>query len=298
MRVYNFWTHKLHPKLKFRDTVLRIEKLCHSRRLQVNLRFKFHAPHASDSASVGQVALSVWRDEAKGTTREFDADLSLDSDVEDNEPTSPTVTKAVTRPSNNATSESPSTPHSLPSGPSIDRGRFSLPPSSRASSQQPTSDFPDDDDIFGPSTSSSSRACANDPSATSISMATKKRIVVDNDDDEENLWKELEAARALQPMQRELESVPVHSLDDLDDEEMWAALEDATKKGSATSATAVSGNGSTISAGEMDIDDDDVWNIIRENERASPPGAVGPTPAVGNQSLAESEMDWDDMYAS
>lgn len=40
MRVYNFWTHKLHPKLKFHDTVVRIEKMCHAKRMQVGIHLR------------------------------------------------------------------------------------------------------------------------------------------------------------------------------------------------------------------------------------------------------------------
>ncbi|KAH9996821.1 replication fork protection component Swi3-domain-containing protein [Russula vinacea] len=46
LQVYQFWTHKLYPKTRFKETVDRVEKLCHSKRMQV--------------------ALSVWRDEANG----------------------------------------------------------------------------------------------------------------------------------------------------------------------------------------------------------------------------------------
>ncbi|KAF8843649.1 Swi3-domain-containing protein [Paxillus ammoniavirescens] len=46
LQVYHFWTHKMHPKMPFKETVDRVEKLCHSKRMQVRL--------------------SVWRDEAKG----------------------------------------------------------------------------------------------------------------------------------------------------------------------------------------------------------------------------------------
>ncbi|KAF8798065.1 Swi3-domain-containing protein, partial [Phlegmacium glaucopus] len=46
LQVYQYWTHQLYPKTQFRDTVERVEKLCHSRRMHVSL--------------------SVWRDEAHG----------------------------------------------------------------------------------------------------------------------------------------------------------------------------------------------------------------------------------------
>lgn len=35
LQVYQFWTHRMYPKTSFKDTVGRIEKLCHSKRMQV-----------------------------------------------------------------------------------------------------------------------------------------------------------------------------------------------------------------------------------------------------------------------
>ncbi|KAH7914681.1 replication fork protection component Swi3-domain-containing protein [Hygrophoropsis aurantiaca] len=46
LQTYQFWAHKMYPKTQFGDTVERVEKLCHSKRMHV--------------------ALSVWRDEANG----------------------------------------------------------------------------------------------------------------------------------------------------------------------------------------------------------------------------------------
>jgi replication fork protection complex subunit Csm3/Swi3 len=37
LQIYQFWTHKLYPKTRFKETVDRVEKLCHSRRMQVCL---------------------------------------------------------------------------------------------------------------------------------------------------------------------------------------------------------------------------------------------------------------------
>ncbi|OBZ75315.1 Chromosome segregation in meiosis protein 3 [Grifola frondosa] len=69
LQVYQFWSHKMYPKTHFQDTVQRVEKLCHSKRMHV--------------------ALSVWRDEAKGLVngrRPEDAiDLTSDSEQSDNE---------------------------------------------------------------------------------------------------------------------------------------------------------------------------------------------------------------------
>ncbi|KAJ7343433.1 replication fork protection component Swi3-domain-containing protein [Mycena albidolilacea] len=50
LQVYQFWTHRLYPKTPFKDTVDRVEKLCHSKRMHNQL--------------------SQWRDEAHGITRE------------------------------------------------------------------------------------------------------------------------------------------------------------------------------------------------------------------------------------
>ncbi|KAI6103391.1 replication fork protection component Swi3-domain-containing protein [Pisolithus sp. B1] len=46
LQVYQFWAHRMYPKTPFRDTINRVEKLCHSKRMQVRL--------------------SMWRDESKG----------------------------------------------------------------------------------------------------------------------------------------------------------------------------------------------------------------------------------------
>ena len=35
MGVYQYWIHDLYPKEQFKDTVGRVEKLCHSRRMNV-----------------------------------------------------------------------------------------------------------------------------------------------------------------------------------------------------------------------------------------------------------------------
>ncbi|KAH8116915.1 replication fork protection component Swi3-domain-containing protein [Phellopilus nigrolimitatus] len=58
--VYQFWAHKMYPKITFSDTVNRVEKLCHSKRMHVSL--------------------SVWRDEAKGKIDGKDEDVEMRSD--------------------------------------------------------------------------------------------------------------------------------------------------------------------------------------------------------------------------
>ncbi|KAJ8584935.1 Swi3-domain-containing protein [Rhizopogon salebrosus TDB-379] len=63
LQVYQFWTHRLFPKTPFKDTVERVEKLCHSKRMQVRL--------------------SVWRDEANGLVNGKRPEDGDDDDVID-----------------------------------------------------------------------------------------------------------------------------------------------------------------------------------------------------------------------
>ncbi|KAG1891075.1 Swi3-domain-containing protein [Suillus subluteus] len=63
LQVYQFWSHRLYPKTPFKDTVERVEKLCHSKRMQVRL--------------------SVWRDEAKGLVNDKEPGENGGDDVID-----------------------------------------------------------------------------------------------------------------------------------------------------------------------------------------------------------------------
>ncbi|KZV69501.1 Swi3-domain-containing protein [Peniophora sp. CONT] len=64
MELYRMWAHRMWPKDKFKDTVQRVEKLCHSRRMHN--------------------ALSQFHDEAKGLVngQKPDVDVDLTSDAE------------------------------------------------------------------------------------------------------------------------------------------------------------------------------------------------------------------------
>ncbi|KIM49065.1 hypothetical protein M413DRAFT_438233 [Hebeloma cylindrosporum] len=97
LQQYQYWTHQLYPKTQFRDTVERVEKLCHSRRMNVSL--------------------SVWRDEAHGRPRRDDDD-SVDEDenpqrqaeiTEANTPSSPAPRSSPSRLSLRGLSPSPAT---------------------------------------------------------------------------------------------------------------------------------------------------------------------------------------------
>jgi replication fork protection complex subunit Csm3/Swi3 len=167
-------------------------------------------------------------------------------------------------------------------------------PPSRASPQPPTSGFQSDGDLFGPPTSSS---IGNTHTVTnSTSTIANRRTIVNDDDEEENLWKQLEEANTQQSVRSQQQPASMQFSGDLDDEEMWATLDAAS-----TSIKPAAGINSA-GADEMDIDDEDIWDIVKENEKTPPPSSGGeesnPTiPIHANQSLSESELGWDDMYA-
>jgi len=69
IRMYQYWTHQMYPRHTFNDTIERVEKLTHSRRMHV----WFYVPRQSaflDFTTPNiQVALGVWHDEARGISR-------------------------------------------------------------------------------------------------------------------------------------------------------------------------------------------------------------------------------------
>ncbi|KAI0721057.1 replication fork protection component Swi3-domain-containing protein [Cerioporus squamosus] len=98
LNVYHFWSHKMYPNTQFIDTVQRVEKLCHSKRMAV--------------------ALGVWRDEAKGLINGHqidgdgeDADHS-DSDADNDDVPRPTDVPVAT--DDERSSPAPSRGPSLP----------------------------------------------------------------------------------------------------------------------------------------------------------------------------------------
>ncbi|KAJ3755517.1 replication fork protection component Swi3-domain-containing protein [Lentinula raphanica] len=61
LQIYQYWTHRMYPKSQFKDTVDRVEKLCHTKLMHNKL--------------------SMWRDEAHGKTHED----SEEEDVAEND---------------------------------------------------------------------------------------------------------------------------------------------------------------------------------------------------------------------
>jgi len=59
----------MYPRHTFNDTIERVEKLTHSRRMHVRLYISYRSPFLDLTTHNVQVALSVWHDEARGISR-------------------------------------------------------------------------------------------------------------------------------------------------------------------------------------------------------------------------------------
>ncbi|RPD66172.1 Swi3-domain-containing protein [Lentinus tigrinus ALCF2SS1-7] len=96
LNVYHFWSHEMYPNTQFIDTVQRVEKLCHSKRMNV--------------------ALGVWRDESKGLINGHDVNADgsdhSDSDADNDDAPRPTDVPIAT--DNERSSPAPSRGPSLP----------------------------------------------------------------------------------------------------------------------------------------------------------------------------------------
>ncbi|KAI0273774.1 replication fork protection component Swi3-domain-containing protein [Gloeopeniophorella convolvens] len=210
LQTYQFWTHRMYPKTKFKETVERVEKLCHSRRMQV--------------------ALSVWRDDSKGLTNglpsrpERDADSDADSDVVDltrrddaaadgQERTSPgpssPIARSRLRRRSSATSD-------------VDMDSDGPPPSSGAS-HPPTSSPGRDNADAELEALLEEEALHGSASAEPASHAWKKAQPGDAgvDDDDDAMWEALDAA-APPPVP----APPPTSSHMDDDEEMWDIMQE------------------------------------------------------------------------
>ncbi|KAG6898376.1 hypothetical protein C0992_009051 [Termitomyces sp. T32_za158] len=99
LQIYGYWTHEMFPRTTFRDTVQRIEKLCHSKRMHV--------------------ALGVWRDDMHGLVNgrnpEDDEVIDLTEDPR-GDPTPQSGSSRASSPVSNGAAYASSSSH-LPSRP-------------------------------------------------------------------------------------------------------------------------------------------------------------------------------------
>ncbi|THH08661.1 hypothetical protein EW146_g8922 [Bondarzewia mesenterica] len=199
LQIYQFWTHRLYSKTKFRDSVQRIEKLCHSKRMHV--------------------ALSVWRDESKGLIhgKKFDDEDTVE--ISDDEAGSSTnrITTAVIDvddsddaenvPSSRPPSQPPSTSSPAPSAPADDFDLEALIAEEQAftAAHPPTTTT-----APTPSTSASHSYTTKTPHANNV--------ILNISDEDEAMWDALDMDHTIPPPALPTKTISAPSDDD---EDMW-----------------------------------------------------------------------------
>ncbi|RDB21119.1 Chromosome segregation in meiosis protein 3 [Hypsizygus marmoreus] len=261
LQVYGYWTHAMYPKTVFRDTVERVEKLCHSKRMHV--------------------ALSVWRDEAHG--------LVNGKEPEDAEVIDLTDDQNAPGPKERLSSHAAS-----PSNSEVGGYSSSRPPSRPPSSGTELEDD-DDFDIDALIRDEEERKARERDSALSESIGAtnidkgKGKMVMDVDDDAA-MWEELDAIQTSSSTQVALPAAAISGIDD--DQAMWDEL-DALNDGPATISVAPIEEPVRQAVDE----DEDMWNVVREMENATA-APIPPVPAevpVTN-SQPDEDDDWESMY--
>ncbi|KAF8274886.1 replication fork protection component Swi3-domain-containing protein [Lactarius quietus] len=205
LQVYQFWSHRLYPKTRFKETVDRVEKLCHSKRMQV--------------------ACSVWRDEAKGLINgvrlppQRDNDDNSDTDSDANVPPPGAATAAVatssSQPSSPARSRSRQRRRSATSD---DSERESDGPSHLSDASRPPPSSPDRDEAateLDALLEEEALHAAQTSHAWKKPQASGDDVAMDADDD---LWAALDTAAAPAAAPTTTQAPP--SAAD-GDEEMW-----------------------------------------------------------------------------
>ncbi|THU89526.1 Swi3-domain-containing protein [Dendrothele bispora CBS 962.96] len=238
LQIYQYWTHSMYPKSQFRDTVERVEKLCHSKRMHNKL--------------------SMWRDEAHGIKPQSDSEEEDDNAVID---------------LTNSTQKDKDHPDGLPS----DAAEYasSSPIPTRPPSSPDTSGRSDaDDEVLDAAMRdldeafNATRAATQTTSESSTITTTnaKKNTAMDVDDDEE-MWAALGEmdGNAVQVQAGKGDSSTREDWEDMDDEDLMSAFHDAHRDAGSNSF-------STKPVSNDTLDDEDMWDMVREAEKA---GAMG-----------------------
>ncbi|KAI5117657.1 hypothetical protein M0805_008887 [Coniferiporia weirii] len=290
---YQFWAHKMYPKLQFSDTVNRVEKLCHSRRVHM--------------------ALSVWKDEVKGVVHggktDGQEDIDMQSDKGDESGAEGEQDHDVFGPRIANTSSSRTSPSSRASSEALEP--FASRPPSSGSEADVNMDDEDDpfdiDALLAAEEGMSRAAAAKSASQAASAVKTKNGSAARDynfDDDESEMWAALHGDEDVPPAPAAPHAVTTGAPVD-------------TYVASSTSAPQEPSN---------DTDDDDVWDVLDDIEKEQQDKPIDSTvqrktgidstptppenltkditvaPASGQTASAEAanlglnDDDWDDMY--
>ncbi|KAI0670345.1 replication fork protection component Swi3-domain-containing protein [Trametes maxima] len=282
LNVYQFWAHKMYPNTHFSDTVQRVEKLCHSKRMNV--------------------ALSVWRDEAKGLINGHKMPGSDDSDSDNEDTKNSRLHSGLEHDQSTGRSQEvqdvPIATDDERSSPVRSTHGASLPPSSPSSGTSSLGALDEDFDIDAMLREEEEAARAQAASSSTVPSAAKTTYGAPRgamaDDEDEEMW---DAVMGDFPDEPYVPPDPPHP--------PQPAL------------------GKSAGGGGVDEDiDEDMWDMVREMEMemegggeaytptakqttsAAPPdplAVVGTGPAsvggVDPTRKATNDEGWDEMYA-
>ncbi|KAJ3850417.1 replication fork protection component Swi3-domain-containing protein [Lentinula lateritia] len=273
LQIYQYWTHRMYPKSQFKDTVDRVEKLCHSKLMHNKL--------------------SMWRDEAHGKAHPNTEDEGTEENADDGPTTAVNPERgAASRRVSSLAPESDAAAYasSSPSPPT-------RPPSSAAPSNAGGDEFDDQDmEAIWKEMETEQANEARRATTTTSNVASRDGEVqfsangagesfMDVDDDIEG-WLALEEAMDSQ-----------------------SSTSTAAPTG-LSFATAFNSNPSKNANGGVTLavnnDDDEMWGISREMEAEDARkqaafkdhSTVGNTPKTPSkaQTISTTERSFDDMY--
>ncbi|CDO69514.1 hypothetical protein BN946_scf184785.g19 [Trametes cinnabarina] len=279
---HEFWAHKMYPNNHFIDTVQRVEKLCHSKRMHI--------------------ALGVWRDEAKGLINGHKipgSDESLDSDS-DRETAKNSRLKALGREAEmpRATQDLPVASEDDRSSPAGSMHGASLPPSSPAASGSSLEALDDDFDIdamiqeeeSARAREASAPAKSSGPAPPGTYGAERKNAASAAGDEDEDMWDafmdDVPDEPYVPPAQKEAVNARVggEGVQDDIDEDLWDMMNEMDEQPpnappAKRPSPAPSSGPATVAAGEG------------THSESGDVAGVEPAPKATN------DEGWDEMYA-
>jgi replication fork protection complex subunit Csm3/Swi3 len=262
----------MYPPGQFRDTVERIEKLCHSRRMNVRGLLLYQRL----ILMFLQVSLSVWRDEAHGLIHGKKVEDDQTIELDDGDRKDETV---------NLRSSSGSVRAEYASS--------SSPPQTRP----PSSEVEDDDDfdidaVIRAEVERNARKRAEAGEEPDHLDKGKGKMVVADEDEYDALWNEMDPIPSV-PASVESSMVAGGSGDD--DMVIWDAVDALEKDSSAPTKPPTT----------YHVDDDeDMWDVVQEMENA-PTTKAPPIVETSTENTTvvdqpppsqDDDDDWEDMY--
>ncbi|KAG5650768.1 hypothetical protein H0H81_011107 [Sphagnurus paluster] len=265
LQVYGYWTHEMYPKTTFHDTVERIEKLCHSKRMNVSL--------------------SVWRDEAHGLINGRKPD-------EDDEVIDLTEAPETDRNTLRKSSSRGSSPVSDDAAAASSSSRLPSRPPSSGTEIDDEDDFDIDAVIREEEVRLAGKGAVSQPPISNSGNKGKSKAQVDDDDDA-LMWEALDAMQSGSSLSVK---AALQVSKTKDDDFMWDELD-------ALQASAPDAQVSVKPSAHIP-DDEDMWDVIQEMEdeamakgKLLQPTALAAPATFISTTVHNDDDDWESMYA-